>query len=484
MELEEIFSDAQNRDLDRYTIEELGIPGSILMGMAASSIFQEYVNKFSKNKVIILAGSGNNGGDGLALGILFFCQGKEVKIYRKKGKHSTEYLFYLQKAEALGIHLEDLSAFIELAKQPFDSLLIDCLLGTGFSPPLQPELQSIITVLNQWKINNPESTILSIDTLSGYHLDKGNTCFVKADYLAEIGVKKITNLFAQKESKETSFHPIAFPIQNYLMSHSNPYKLFQKKSLSAINQIRSRNQNSHKYSNGSAYFVGGSRGMSGAILLAQKSFHSTGGGYSKVISPSLDTIEAGLKSDPSLIYSHWQNDFERFEWEKAKCIVMGPGLRTEDINKGLDFFLNKDKFLILDAGALDMIGNITLNQKTLLTPHKGEFQSLLGKKLHSEQQFIDELENYAIDKKAYIMLKGMISILATPNGTLYFFDSPNPKLAVMGTGDLLCGILAFFIGKLESIEEGMCYALSYMHLSLNMNSYPTAESIRKFLEDQ
>ncbi|MCX7999807.1 MAG: bifunctional ADP-dependent (S)-NAD(P)H-hydrate dehydratase/NAD(P)H-hydrate epimerase, partial [Leptospiraceae bacterium] len=262
-----LFTNQDSKDLDNFTIQEIGITGEVLMGMAAESIFTYYRSKVKKKEIIILAGKGNNGGDGIALGFLFFCLGKEVKIFFQTGKHSKEYEFYLTKIKALNVPNFELESFLDLELNWDDIFLIDCLLGTGFKPPLSELYSKIIEKVNQAKENFSKFKILSVDALSGFSLLDSKT-FLKAHFLAEIGVKKIENLYAKHYCEDYSFHPISFPIQKFIQKR-NPVQNFLLKRLSKkeIRKVVQRKFDSHKYSNGYAVFLGGSEGMSGAILL-------------------------------------------------------------------------------------------------------------------------------------------------------------------------------------------------------------------------
>ncbi len=485
MELKPVFLDSESQKLDKFTIKELGFSPEVLMGMAATSIFEKYRELAKGKNIIILAGSGNNGGDGIALGVLFHCLGEEVKIYKKTGKHSQEYLFYLQKAQDLNIPIEGLESFLAYHPVPNKEIfIVDCLLGTGFKPPLTTDMSIFIQSVNVL-YKNLNKTILSIDVPSGFNLEDPESDYIRADILAEVGCAKLVNLYSRCLVKEYSFHPISFPVK--LFQQINPVKNFfcTPKTKTHLKQKQNRSPNSHKYSNGVACFLGGSEGMEGAILLSQKAFHSTGGGYSQVFSPSKFIRELGLRQDPSFIYNPLNFDCLKLEiWDKATAIVIGPGLKKEDLGLDVGFFLKKSSYLILDAGAIILAKGKTLSARTILTPHLGEFQKLIDKDLHSHIDVINELRECAVKMKAYILLKGHVSILASPEGQLYFFPFVNPKLSTMGTGDLLCGVLAFFLSKNTKIEEAVWDSLSYLYFSKDMEkNFPTAEEIRKYLEE-
>lgn len=479
-----LFTNLESKNLDNFTINQIKISGEILMGMAAESIFTSYKNKVKEREILILCGKGNNGGDGIALGLLFFCLGKNVKIFFQEGEHSKEYNFYLEKIMSLNVPKFNLEEFLNYSTKWENVFLIDCLLGTGFNPPLSELYKSLIEKVNQVKQEFPNLRILSVDAISGFSLLDAQT-FLKADFLAEIGVKKIENVYAKHNVKRYTFHPIAFPIQKFIDKnpiHNFILKKISKKQLKLISQ---RKFDAHKYSNGFAVLIGGSEGMSGAILLAQRAFHASGGGFSKVYTPSERTIQIGLRKNPSFMYEKLTENFlQDSVWNKVTSVIFGPGLKSEDLNFPVDLLLKKEKYFIIDAGALGLVKQMRLNEKVLLTPHRGEFQNLIEKKPSTEKEWLDELKTYATRFHCNVLLKGHVSILALPNEELHFFSYSNPRLSVMGTGDLLSGILGYSLYKLDSILKGVQFALSFLHLSKKMkNNFPSATEILKYLED-
>ncbi|MCX8000225.1 MAG: NAD(P)H-hydrate dehydratase, partial [Leptospiraceae bacterium] len=401
------------------------------------------------------------------------------------GTHSNEYKFYLEKAKALDIPILELENFLEIHPNWENIFLIDCLLGTGFKPPLSELYTKIVEKVNQVKQNYPKLKILSVDSLSGFSILDSPT-FIKADFLAEVGVKKIENLYAKHYCKNYSLHPISFPVQKFIQKSGIQSFLLKRLSKKQIQKLVQRRFDSHKYSNGYAILIGGSDGMSGAILLSQKAFHISGGGFSKIYTPSERTIQIGLKRNPSFLYEKLtENLMQETVWSKVTSVVIGPGLKPEEFSFPIiEILIKQDKYIIIDAGGLSIIKQKTLSDKVLLTPHRGEFQNLIDKKPSTEKEWLDELKKYATQYNCNILLKGHVSILALSNGEFYFFPYSNPKLSVMGTGDLLSGILGFSCYKLDSIQRGVQFALSFLHLSKKMKiKFPTALEILKYLEE-
>lgn len=501
MELEPVFLAEESRNLDSFAINEFSLPSVLLMGQAASSIFTFYQSLFKKNNILILCGSGNNGGDGLALACLLINAGHNVHIFKKKADHpNEEYKFYenlclksqdFQKEDNEKIKqsipiINDLNEFDSFLPQE-KTLIIDCILGTGFTPPLKAEIRSIIRSVNILKTQYPKLiSILSIDTPSGYFPEIDNEDFIKPDYLAEIGVRKLENTFISYKF-ETTLLPIGLPITKFLNRNKPKFFIFPEPDLAEIKKAANRKSNSNKYKNGAITIIGGSEGMSGAVLLAQKAFHVSGGGISKIFTPSFKTIIKVLKNDPSMMVKDIKSIADDTFIKKSSAIIIGPGLHPDDFSLYLESFIasiNENTKIILDAGGIIFASSVKLGERFLLTPHTGEFARLIGAK-REIQNSVFTLKKYCIENNVNVLLKDYISILCDNEGNIYIFSQPNDKLAVMGTGDMLTGFIARFISIGYPIKESVFWALSLTGISKYMKSkHPTASEIINFIGDQ
>nr|WP_061230739.1 bifunctional ADP-dependent NAD(P)H-hydrate dehydratase/NAD(P)H-hydrate epimerase [Leptospira weilii] len=534
---EPLFDDEESRDLDRKTISSSGISGSHFMGFAAPSIYQKYRKKLlSYDLVQILCGNGNNGGDGLALAFFLIQGGIEPKVYLKDGGLSKESEFYKNAFLNSGGKILPLESFDFSDKK--NIFVVDALLGTGFRFPLKSPLDIVISKIKENKQKNPKgSFILSIDAVSGFNEDFPLPFGI--DALAEIGIKKWKNRFLPGKVRKT-FHRIGFPIgkntdlylsiqndqnqdnpvsrttfniefnqnpqaqsnQNQIESNENqkvesneikdraPFEsksrtgkiLWKKIPKSILKKTFPREENSHKYKNGSLVLIGGSQGMSGAALSSLLTFHGLGGGISLLLTPSEKTVRGVLKKDPSLMVNTIpeSSDIMNLPFvRKASVFLLGPGLKTEECPI---FPLPKEKFCVLDAGAIKAYQNILLHEKALMTPHTGELENLLNTKIKSVGQGISLAKEYTKNFKTYLLWKRYSSFLIDPNGTVFLWETPEPKLAVMGTGDLLAGILSFYLSKSFTIPEAVQLSFSLLtQAAKKSKGFPTASVIRKLL---
>ncbi|EMP02975.1 YjeF family C-terminal domain protein [Leptospira santarosai str. HAI1380] len=541
-----LFNDEESRDLDRKTIHYSGISDSHFMGFAALSIFQKYRKKFfSYDLIRILCGNGNNGGDGLALAFFLIQNGKVPTVYLKDGIMSGESEFYKNAFLNSGGRILPLESF-EVFSGKESVFLVDALLGTGFRFPLKSPLDVVISKIKTNKQTNPENSfILSIDAVSGFNEDfappfepdalaeigikKWSNRFlpnkIKKSF-HRIGFPIFQHSETKKKESNNAYPITNESIQNTIPSSEDPNLpfpkplkndstetsaqtqtnveadktspifdpeknrnsnrtgkiLWKKIPKSILKKTLIREENSHKYKNGSLVLIGGSQGMSGAAISSLLTFHELGGGISLLLTPSEKTVRGVLKKDPSLMVNTIPESADIMNIpfvRKTSVLLLGPGLKTEECPI---LSLPKDKFCILDAGAIQAYRNIPLHDGILMTPHTGELENLLNTKIKSIGQGISLAKEYSKNFNTYLLWKRHSSFLIDPNGSVFLWERPEPKLAVMGTGDLLAGILSFYLSRGFTIPEAVQLSLSLLtQAAKKSKSFPTASKIRKLL---
>lgn len=492
MKQKPLFTNKESKALDSLTTKELGFPEETLMGMAALSVFHANEDLWKTAESIwILCGTGGNGGDGYALAHTLYQEGYNVRCFSTAPNKSEAGKFYetlVKKTLGDTRNLEDFYKEWEEAEE--DSvLLVDALLGTGFQGELSPELLELIETINESEVFFYR---LSLDTPSGWNpyilgKEEKSNVFVYADSIEELGTRKWENVgfIYEKDSIIPRYYEsIGFPIRTHLNQEnfSNRFYL-EPDPESAISMVKRKNKD-HKYSAGSAIFYGGEKGMEGAILLSEEAFSRLGGGISKIFSPSSQISSYVLKEDLSKM-SKTSSFLEISEdpfFTKTKTIVAGPGLTQYP--KDLEgWILPEGKKLVLDAGAIPSFGTkLPKGNQILLTPHVGELNRMTGKTHSSIQAAYDTLAEFCPQNNVYVLLKSFVSLLVCPDGFSYVWESPNPKLATMGTGDLLSGILARYLSLDLSIPESVQLALSFLDHSKQLEEpYPSAHQILKSL---
>ncbi|TGM56873.1 NAD(P)H-hydrate epimerase [Leptospira vanthielii] len=488
-----LFTNKESKTIDSLTTKELGFSEETLMGMAALSVFHANEDLWKTAESIwIFSGSGGNGGDGYALAHTLYQEGYSVRCFATSPNKNEAGKFYESLVSktlgAIGT-VDDFYKEWEEAEED-TVLLVDALLGTGFQNTLSEELTELIDTINESDVFFYR---LSLDTASGwnpYTLGEKDTdapSFVFADSIEELGTRKWENIgfIYEKDSIIPRYYEsIGFPVRSHLndVTFSKRYYL-EPDPESAISVIKRKNKD-HKYSAGSALFYGGSDGMEGAIFLSEQAFSQLGGGISKIFSPSLKISSLILKEDLSKMAKtgSLSETLEDPFFKKTKTLVVGPGL-TQYPNDLSGWIVPDGVRLVLDAGAIPTKANpLPKGNQILLTPHVGELNRMTGLTHHSVQAAYDSLIEYCPQNNVYVLLKSFVSLLVCPDGSSYVWESPNPKLATMGTGDLLSGILARYLSLDLPIPEAVHLALSFLDHSKQLEEpYPSAHQILKSL---
>ncbi|XDD47907.1 NAD(P)H-hydrate epimerase [Leptospira sp. WS39.C2] len=486
-----LFTNKESKTLDSLAISSLGFSEQTLMGMAALTVFHANEDLWKTAESIwVVCGTGGNGGDGYALAHFLFQEGYEVKVFQTApNKNNAGKLYESLVKSTFGAigNLEDFHKEETQTKE--DSVLVvDALLGTGFLSPLTDEHHDLIDTINDSDVFFYR---LSLDTPSGWdphslgQNEKKNHNFVFADSIEELGTRKWENvgfIYEKDNLIPRYYEAIGFPIRTHLTESNFSKRFYLESEPEKAIQVLKRKNKAHKYSVGSALFYGGGKGMEGAILLSESAFSRLGGGISKIFSPSQTITNLVLKEDLSkmAVTSDFQTIVNDPFYAKTKTLVVGPGLTAYP--EGLaGWNLEVGKTLVLDAGAIPNFGTkLPIGERVILTPHVGELNRLTGKNHNSIQEAYDTLIPFTKENQVYVLLKSFVSLLVCPDGSSYVWESPNPKLATMGTGDLLSGILArYFSLEIDlSIPEAVLLALSFLDHSKQLEEpYPSANQI-------
>jgi hydroxyethylthiazole kinase-like uncharacterized protein yjeF len=424
---------------ERHLMEKNPCLSEKFMDIAALGLCHVLENKVftaqSFEKVVLLIGKGNNGGDGYALGALLLQIGYEVVAFQISAETSP-------LAEKKGEAFEKIGGVRELITSAgqveigHSDLVIDGLLGTGCKGKVSGILKEVIDLCN-----STSAFVFSIDIPSGVDGDSGMVVgsAIYATMTGYLGALKIGHLFESGYDHAGILHYVDFGMETneidpycFLANDSYIYKRFPKKG-KTIN----------KYDAGEVSVIAGTGEFSGAAELACAAAYRTGAGLvrhlylgdasclmKEVISKSLD-IEA------------LEKDFLR-----SKAILIGPGLGRDDAAKDLvDKVMRvEDIPLIIDADALFLMDAPPEN--AILTPHKGELITLLSLPKDVESKKLMEIaQRYCDDNNVIIVYKGMPTIILSPGSEKLCLVAGNPGMATAGSGDVLAGIIASFLAQ-------------------------------------
>lgn len=440
----------QIRKADQYTIDNEPIASIDLMERAALALFHRIFPKLLPNqRLLIFAGSGNNGGDGLVLARLFHQQGYKVMVLltRFSSPGSEDFELNLLRLHSLpDIQIIELANLEQLPEFLTDDIIIDALFGSGLNKPLKGFTADLVDFINQCN-----QLVISIDMPSGLPADEPapkGASIVQADYTYTFESAKLAFLFSENEYFVGNWEIVPIGLHaEFMQQVSTANYLLDNHSIRPL--LKSRPKFSHKGSFGHALLLAGSQGKTGAAVLAATACLRSGAGLLHVHAPGCvipalqgNLPEAMTSTDPNFDFISTIPGLEPYT-----AIAVGPGLgRDSQTASALKLLIqNTTKPLLLDADALNILADnptwlAFLPSGSILTPHPGEFRRLAGDWTNSFEKI--QLQRQLSQRfKLYIILKGAHSSISTPDGICYFNTTGNPGMATAGSGDVLTGIV-------------------------------------------
>lgn len=471
--------------IDRKTIEEYGVPGVVLMERAGLAVALRIRELFGKNKnrrenkegsyrkVIVLAGSGNNGGDGFVVARNLHKAGWDVKVFLTSRPENLkgDALIQYKIAAKSGIVISSVEELLTNCSSLITrhSIFVDALLGTGLSKNVTGMLSEIIGV-----VNNANVPIVSVDIPSGISSDNGQIMgqAVRADYTVTFGLPKRGHFLypGAEHTGKLFIEEIGFP-DKLLRSGGLNVELLMKERASSLLPLRRRYSNKGDY--GHVLVVAGSRGKTGAALMAAKACLRAGAGLVTIGVPEsvADIFQSRVTEEMILLLpdagdgtlsEKAAGTILDFLNEKADVLAIGPGIGvTAEIRRLMKTLVQHSTApLVIDADGLNSLqGEREFLSKSkapvIVTPHPGEMARLLSDKpgkttvkiMDIEKDRINVALSFAKKTSTYIVLKGVPTIVAEPSKRAYVNLTGNPGMATAGAGDILTGIISGFLSQ-------------------------------------
>lgn len=461
---------AYGEAVDRLTSERFGIGPEILMELAGRGVADAVLDLGAEDApIIVLAGSGNNGGDALVAARWLFEAGLEVHVFLIDADKAASPLNQRQRRvlEATGRRLERYKPGALTAFANAEPLVIDGVLGLGFRGPMSQSstvYQALIEAANL-----PEATVIAIDMPSGLDADSGEAQVVplSADLTVTFGGLKPAHVLspARDVVGEVVALEIGFPEAacKAALTDVTPLLILpEPQALLAKDPWSQLPRSAHKYDRGHVLVIGGSPGMTGAPLLAAMSAIRTGAGWVTLALPksARDSLRGEVPRE--LVFEDLFDGetlaplkLERFLKErKVRAIVAGPGTKAPHLGKDLLQILSEhtesEGGIVIDAGEtqqfLARAGGLSLNpSRWLLTPHPGEWRQL-GLDLPPPLTRSQISDGLAAAEKVGVALfyKHATPILlpGIPGSPAYVVAEGTVALARAGTGDVLSGVAA------------------------------------------
>ncbi|HOZ50768.1 MAG TPA: NAD(P)H-hydrate dehydratase [Chitinophagaceae bacterium] len=451
---------------DQFTMQREPISSIMLMERAAQQCVSWITKKWNNTNThfIIFCGSGNNGGDGLAIGRLLLTNAYHVTIILiESDQRSEDNIHNLNKIRSLypscivNAHDE-----FQIAK---DAIIIDAIFGTGLNRKADGiELQMIN------KINVCPNIVLSIDIPSGLPADCSTEIgdCIQANYTLTFQQFKLSFLYP--ETGLCCGEIVVLDIQlhpKFLESQSSSLFILSKSDIQS--HYKKRMPFSHKGSYGHALIVAGSHHKMGACILASKSCLRSGAGLVTVYIPEIENsiLQMAVPEAMTETYSNNEIDFH-LKIDQFNSIGIGCGLGTGAQSTNLLTYLikNVNHPILLDADALNIIAANKhllhdIPKHSILTPHPKEFDRLFGSCETSYERNKLQIE-MSIQYNLYIVLKGRFTSISTPKGLTYFNIIGNPGMATGGSGDVLSGIITGLYAQYQDMELAALMGV-YLH---------------------
>lgn len=450
-----LVSGKEMKFLDENTSRVFQVPELVLMEQAAIAFVAKLFSFQRKmDRVLIVCGSGNNGGDGLAIGRLLRERGLTVCLLTagEADGHRTSKSYEQQKKICSAYKIPMVSDLFQVEEQDFD-LIVDAIFGTGLDRSITGKLKEVIERLNErkgWKV--------AVDIASGVHAEDGSvlgTAFLADDTITFSFGKTGQFLWPGSDfCGQVHVVPMGITMESW-QGRKPKTAVFTKEDLSLLPK---RSPHSNKGTYGRLLVIAGSVNMAGAACLCAQAAYRSGCGLVKVLTAEENrlVLQTAVPSAILSTYSSKLEDaqvIEELKW--ADAVVIGPGIgmgRTAERLVKL-VLTNCAVPFVVDADALNIIAKepeilLRPHISMILTPHLGEMARLTGNLVSMIQtRLLSCAAEFAQTYDVICVLKDFHTVTAVPYGLTYLNLSGNDGMAVAGSGDVLAGILGALLAR-------------------------------------
>lgn len=463
--MQPLLTAAQIRETDAYTIAHEPVPSIALMERASAAFVRAFIEEYpDKGKSIsVYCGTGNNGGDGLAIARLLKAEHYrqiQVIVCRFSDRSSNDFETNLKKLKKTNIDITVLNKGADLPKENSD-LIIDALLGSGLNKPLEGDYAKLVEYLNGLKKN-----VVAVDVPTGLYTEgeaSAEALVLKAKLVITFQQAKLSFLLPASAAHMECFKCVDIGLDKaFIQTLNSPYQMVDEDSVRDM--LHLRKPFDHKGTYGHALIIAGQPQTMGAALLCSSACLHTGAGLTTACIPEsgLTALNTSMPEVMALI----RTGDEKITWTKYNAIAIGPGLGTDTASfKLLKQTIELDQPMTIDADALNMIAENRIYERipqgSIITPHVKEFDRIFGDH-ETWWQRIETIRKKAGQLKIYILLKNRYTIIGTPEGKIYFNPTGNPAMASGGMGDVLTGVIVSLLAQKYTPEEA-CIIGAYVH---------------------
>lgn len=451
------------KELDALTIQEEPIASIELMERAAMALTEAICSRYPhpEQPFILFAGPGNNGGDALAVARLMADRGyrPEVFLFNPKGKLSDDCASNRERLlEEERVTLHEVNTQFVPPRLTAETVVVDGLFGSGLNKPLSGGFAAVVRF-----INASPATVISIDMPSGL-MGEDNSFnqpqhIIRADLTLSLQLPKLAFLLPENETYVGEWQLLDIGLSKKgLETLQTAYQLSESSYFKGL--FPRRNKFAHKGDFGRALLIAGSEGMAGAAVLAARACLRCGVGLLTTHVPFCNNFiqQTSVPEAMTDIDVHERFFSEAVDSDRYRAVAIGPGLGTARLTEQavLEQIGTTLCPMVIDADALNLLAGHTellqqLPKGSILTPHPGELERLVGKCTDGYER-LQRARALAEESKAVVVLKGAYSAVIAPDGNVWFNPSGNPGMATGGSGDALTGILLALLAQgMESL---------------------------------
>ena len=459
-----LLSGREMKNWEKQAMEKYRIPSLLLMERAAMAVTEELLSgKYDLHKVLIACGTGNNGGDGLAVARMLKMKGHQVDvcIAGALDRLTVDAKQQLEMYQAISGKFVTDPAYEEY------TVIVDALFGIGCNREITGIAAEVIEAMNAVK-----APILAIDVPSGISVDTGKVCGVAVNAAATV------TFFTEKLGM------MLYPGRDYCgdilvadmgipVEHVEECKTITYTDKD-LEKLPKRRENSHKGTYGKMLVIAGSPTISGAAYFAAAAAYQMGSGLVKIYTPqeNLFAMQTLLPEALIEIYDRSRPALKQLKqcMDWADAIVIGPGLGTDrNADKILKYVISKSEVpVVIDADGINLLAEskICLLDHTspiVLTPHIQEMARLSGvEKTEILKNPMSLAKEFTEEYPVTLVLKDARTVVAKENELLYVNTSGNSGMATGGSGDVLAGIIGSLIGQGMEVYEAAKLGV-YLH---------------------
>ena len=458
------------RQIDSCAINEIGIPGIVLMENASREVLDFLLERFDDDFCIICS-KGNNGGDGFALARQLFVKGKNVEVFLVGGDQgmSSDCRTNYGAAKGTGIEIKNIVREEDIAElgRAMDrcAVAVDAIFGTGLSRDVEGIYSSVIDAVNLHTVS-----VVAIDVPSGLNSDTGSVAgnCIKADATVtfELYKRGFLNYKAAEYTGEIVVVKIGIPEKAVIKHHECEYLLDDEM---IRERLKVRRTYSHKGDFGRVLVISGTEGYTGAAYICTTSAVRSGSGLVTLACEQRIRDVLSQRLTEAMTTSFEESEKLDGHIRRSDAIAIGPGMgdRRETLELVSNVLENAQCPVVIDADGLNVLkGNLELLDsrkcEAVITPHPGEMARLTGyDTAYIEENRSEAAMDFARKHGVIVLLKGYRTII-TDGKELYYNSTGSSAMASGGMGDCLTGMIASFIGQGYDPLAAACLG-AYIH---------------------